>query len=335
MRRVWAVVLIAVGIFALALAILMPTVGVSRAKKTPLDLDITQISSGPAKLLNSQTGKLDDVQLRATRKVASDSHASDGTNTTVNESLCIVVIKGETPNCVPASDARLLSVSTDRVTTNRRTGEAVTVAKWNDNVNGDTSIKHSGLAYKWPIDAQKKTYQFFEPDVGKAFPATYEGTSTVRGLKVYKYVSETGSQPYKVQGTFDGTYDDTRTVWVEPRTGAIVNGTEHQVQTINLSGGKAQTALDTTLSFEDSAIDYQSDYAKGKINQLRWAQLWAPIICGVVALGAFVGAFFLLRRRGPKEPTGRHGEPGPDDGPPPNPDDNYDSDLVFRGSSQT
>jgi hypothetical protein len=326
-RRTLGVVLMGIGVFGLAMAVLFPTVVVDRSKKTPLNLNITQISSGPASVLDAATNKVRKVRLRATRVVRTDSTASDGTNTTVNESLCIVIeTDPKMPNCV--KDERLLSLTTDRVTADRRSAESVHVAKYNENVNGDTSVRHAGVTYKWPIDAEKRTYQFYLPDLKKAFPATYEGTAKRAGLTVYKYVSATGTQPYQVQGVFPGTYNDTRTVWVEPRTGAIIDGTEHQVQT--LKGGPV--ALDTTLSFEQSAIDFQANYAKGKIDKLRQAQLWGPLIAGIVGVLALVGGILLLRRAsrpqpdqpvGPdaSEPTDRPTQPG---GPP-----------VVSGSSQT
>lgn len=294
MRRILGVVLIGLGAFLLALTVLLPTVAVSRSKKTPLNLDINQVSSGPATLFDSATGKTQKVKLRATRQVRTDSHASDSDNTTVVESLCIMIDDGSLPKsgCVHANDPRLLSISTDRVTADRKSAEAVHVDKYRENINGDTAARHTGLAYKWPIDAQKKTYQFFQPDVGKAFPATYEGTSSIRGLTVYKYICKTGNQSYKIRGTFPGTYNDTREVWVEPKTGAIINGTEHQVQTL----ANGTVALDTTLSFEKSAIDYQSNFAKDKIDKLRQAQVWGPLICGVLGIAALVGGVLLLRR---------------------------------------
>jgi hypothetical protein len=312
-RRISGIILIGVGVFGVVLAVLLPTVVVSKSKRTPLNLNITQVSSGPAKLLDAATGKTNDVKLRATRIVRTDSVASDSTNTTVNESLCIVVVTDpKQPNCVSSSDPRLLSVTTDRVTANRRSAEAVYVPGWGANVNGDTSVRHVGLTYKWPIDAAKKTYQFFLPDLKKAFPAKYIGSGKVRGLDVYKYESVTGDQPYLVQGLIKGTYNDTRTVWVEPTTGAIVNGVEHQVQSFDQSG-KTVVALDTTLSFEPSAIDYQTNFAQDKIDQLRLAQIWGPIIAGLIGIGAFVGAYFLLRRRGEGGGSGRHHETDPDD----------------------
>jgi hypothetical protein len=299
MRRALAVLLIGVAAFALLLTVLLPTVVVARSKKTPLDLDITQISSGPATVLDASTNQTKAVRLRATREVKTDTKASDDTSTTVFETLCIVIVASPgTPDCLKAPDPRLLSVTTDRVTTDRKTAEAVHVAKYHEQINKKSTfngqpVRHVGMAYKWPIDAKKKTYQFFQPDLNKAFPAVYSGTDTIKGLTVYKYVCATGPQPFKLQGLFDGTYDDTRTVWVEPRTGAIIDGTERQVQKL----ATGTVALDTTLSFEQSAIDYQSNYAKDKIDSLRVAQLWGPLVTALVAIAAIIGAFLLLRPR--------------------------------------
>lgn len=338
MRRIIGTVLIGLGVAGIVLAVLFPTVVVSGSKKTPLDLDITQISSGPAKVFDSATNQVKDENLRAIRIVRSDTKASDDKNTTVNESLCIVAnVPGDNPQCLKAPDPRLLSVTTDRVTTDRKTAEAVHVPEWNEAVNGDTSVRHQGLAYKWPIDAQKKTYLFYQPDVKQAFPAVYKGESKIRGLKVYQYVSETGDVPYKIQGLFDGTYNDTRTVWVEPRTGAIIDGVEHQVQTL----ADGQVALDTTLRFDKSAIDYQSNFAKDKIKALQMAQIWAPIVCGVLGIAALVGGILLLRSRGTST-GGDEGGQGRHTTPPPTEPPGYGETpegsaptQTYAGSSQT
>lgn len=320
MRRALGVVLVGLGLFGLVLTVLLPTVVVSRSKKTPLDLNITQKSSGPATLLDPATGKDRHVQLRATRIVRTDTAASDGTNTTVFETLCIVIVQGKTPDCVTKDDPRLLSATSDRVTANRKTAESVHIPKYNEEINGKSTfngqpVRHVGLSYKWPIDAQKKTYQFFQPDLNKAFPAVYQGTDKIDGLTVYKYVSATGTQPYKVGGLFNGTYNDTRTVWVEPQTGTIVDGQEHQVQ--KLSDGTV--ALDARLHFDPSAITYQSNFAKDKINKLRLVELWGPLATGILGVAALVGAYFLLRRRSSGGTDGgdteqRGHQPTPDDG---------------------
>lgn len=317
MRRTFSVILFGFGLFALVLAVLMPTVVAHGAKKTPLNLNITQISTGPAKKLNPATNKIENLTLRATRIVKTDTKASDSNYTTVFEQLCTVIISGDTPNCPPKSDPRFLDTTTDRVTADRRTGESVHIAKkgWEEKINGKPA-RHTGLSYKFPIDTKKQTYQFFQPDVAKAFPAVYQGTSKIHGLTVYEFKSETGNQPYKIQHLFPGTYNDTRTVWVEPSTGAIIDGREHQVQTL----ANGTVALDTTLSFDDQAINYQANFAQNKINQLRIVQLWAPIVLGVLGVAALVGGIVLMRRRDSASGTDEQDirpddTPKPDDGP--------------------
>lgn len=315
MRKSSAIVLMGVAIFGFVLTILLPTVVVARSKKTPLNLDITQISSGPATLYDTATGQAKQVNLRATRVVRTDTKASDGKYTTVFETLCTVIVDNPSmPNCLKATDPRLLSVTTDRVTADRKTAESVHIAKYNEQINGVSTtngelVRHVGLSYKWPIDAKKKTYQFFQPDLNRAFPAVYSGTAKIKGLTVYKYVSDTGVQPYRIRELLDGTYDDTRTVWVEPRTGTILNGVEHQVQKL----GDGTVALDATLSFEPSAVTDQANFAKGKLNKLKLAQLWGPLITGIVALLALIGAIVLLRRPGGAD-EGRREHPTPGGG---------------------
>jgi Porin PorA len=330
-RRIVGIVLVGLGFFGIVLAVLFPTVVVSGSKKTPLDLDMTIHATGPAKVLDSTTNQLKDVTLRATQIVRTDTHASDGTYTTVNEGLCIVIVDGTTPDCLPSTDPRLLSVTTDRVTTDRKTGKAVHIAKYLEDVNKDTSVRHDGFDYWWPIDSKKQTYAFYQPDLHASFPATYEGTSKLEGLTVYQYTSATGTHPYKVQGLFDGTYTDTRTVWVEPKTGNILKGTERQVQAL----ANGQVALDATLTFDNQTVHSQANYSKDKIKTLDMAQLWAPLACALLGIAGLIGGAYLLRSHG------RHGRPGDDDGngakttPPPDWQPNFDDTPHYAGSSQT
>ena len=44
-----------------------------------------------------------------------------------------------------------------------------------------------GLYFKFPFDAQKKTYPFWDGTLRKATPAKYVGEGKVKGMKVYKY----------------------------------------------------------------------------------------------------------------------------------------------------
>jgi hypothetical protein len=303
MRKVSGFVLILLGALAVAAAILVPTAVLHHYKKTPLNIDVTQVSSGTAQLLDTKTMQLQKVPVRSTRTVKTDGHASDGKYTTLDEKLCTVVVQGPTPACLPISDPRYLSTTTDRVTSDRRTAESVHVARYAESVNGDRKVEHVGLTYKWPIDTQKQTYRYFFSDLGRAFPATYQGTEKVAGLTTYKFVSQTGVQPYQVPtpaGLVPGSYEDRTTVWVEPETGAIINGTERQIlkiiNPVDPSGPKL-TAIDVSLSFDKAAINDAAGEAKHARRLLDVAEFWAPLGLGVIALAAFVGAYFLLRPR--------------------------------------
>src|SRR4051812_41307113 len=87
-RRAGTIVLVLVGVFCLVLAALLRFYAPSRAEKTPLNLNISQVATGPAKLLNSATGNLEDTSLIATRRVRTDSVLSDSKVTVVQETLC-------------------------------------------------------------------------------------------------------------------------------------------------------------------------------------------------------------------------------------------------------
>jgi hypothetical protein len=160
------------------------------------------------------------------------------------------------------------------------------------------------MAYKWPIDAKKQTYQFFQPELKAAFPATYKGQATIDGLNTYIYECDIPASPYQILGSFPGTLQDNRTVWVEPRTGAIIKGSEHIVQTITQNN---QLALDTTLTFDGPSIKAQADYAKNKINALKVAQIWAPLGAGIVGLIALIAGVLLARGGGGSAGSRRSG----------------------------
>lgn len=297
MRKVVNVVLVGVGVFALVLAGLLRFYAPSRAEKTPLNLDIKQVATGPAKLLNAATGKIEDTTLNATRRVRTDSAASNSDVTVVQETLCIVKAVDNVPECVDAQDlqARLVSFTTDRVAADRKSAESVNDPKYAENVNGNSSVKHVGLSYKWPFNAKKQTYKFYDPASQQAPDAKFIGTEKLQGLNLYKYEAVIDNIDLPVSAGIPGKYSDTRTVSVDPVTGAIVKGIEHQVRTL----ADGSTALDTTLTFDDASIKYQAGQAKDGRSQITLLTVTLPLILLLVAILALVGAFMLMRREKP------------------------------------
>jgi hypothetical protein len=294
--------LVLFGVFCLVLAALLAFYAPGRAVKTPLNLDIKQVATGPAKLLNSATGQVVDTSLIATRRVRTDSAASDSNVTVIQETLCIVINVGNPPECVDKDDAqhRLVSFTTDRVAADRKNAESVNDPKYQENINGATA-KHVGLTYKFPFNAKKQSYPFFDPNSMQSPQANYIDTEKVLGMDLYKYEATITGVSVDVAPGIPGKYDDTRTVWVDPTTGTIVKGIEHQVRTLD----NGSVALDTTLTFDAASQKYQADYAKNGAKKITLLTVVLPIIAVLLGLVALFFGLLLARRARPgSEPVG-------------------------------
>jgi len=309
-RKILTAVLVGLGVFCLVLAGLLRFYAPSRAEKTPLNLDIKQVATGPAKVLNAATGRLEDTSLIATRRVRTDSAASDSKVTVVQETLCLVKNIDNPPECVDAQDTqhRLVAFTTDRVAADRRSAESDNDPKYGGNINGDTSAHHVGVIYKWPFNAKKTTYKFFDPVSRQSPDARFIGTEKYKGMTLYKYEAVIDTMDLPVSQGIPGTYSDTRTVSVDPVTGAIVRGTELQKR--NLADGTP--AFDTTLIFNQASVDFQAKQAKDGRSKITLLTVVLPLIALVVGLAALVGAFLLSRQRvvrGAHEPAAQNQEP--------------------------
>ncbi|WP_063770142.1 DUF3068 domain-containing protein [Streptacidiphilus melanogenes] len=110
-----------------------------------------------------------------------------------------------------------------------------------ENVDGQT-VSRVGIEYKFPFDTQPHDYQYFDPQTRTAAPIHYKGTTTLDGLIVY-YFEQTipwtqvpfpKAMPAGVAITPDQIdklgyqrwYTTVRKFWVDPVTGAPINGEE-------------------------------------------------------------------------------------------------------------
>ncbi|HZB32214.1 MAG TPA: DUF3068 domain-containing protein [Streptosporangiaceae bacterium] len=121
-------------------------------------------------------------------------------------------------------------------------------------VGNDTSTKQAGLGTLWPIaNVEKKTYQYFDVTTRQTLPINYDGEDTVQGLRAYRFVlnvphtriSEVADVPGNVLGLGESSgnvdadryFRGTKTVWVDPRTGAVVNQEENVRSTLHTKDG--------------------------------------------------------------------------------------------------
>ena len=306
MRRFLGPALLGVGVFLVVLGGLLKFYVADRVILTPIDQYAQTTSPGPGSFLDPATLQVRSSDLVAVRTLRGDVAASN--RDTAVWDVSVVLSTG---------DQQLVQASVDRVATDRRTAEAVNCC--GEAVNS-VPTRHSGLSYKFPFDTQKQTYQFWDANAKKAVPARYVSEETVQGLTTYKFVSQvdaTQIQTQEVPGSLVGEsapsvqapvyYTDTRTVWVEPKTGVIVKGSEQNRTTLRDSAGQDKTVvLQFDLTFNEDSQRSQAQLARDNIGKIDLLTTWLPLIgllVGIVLIIAGVIIMFSADRG-----TGRHAE---------------------------
>jgi hypothetical protein len=338
-----------VGVAALARSYAYPTLAVA-----PADQIAHTVSAGPDATIFSiaELKEKDHVDLEARRTVRGDVVAAEKISKALDRKVVVfdtAVVTDDSKNYQFPDDASKtaelpLSFVQERVVLDAHTGEAV---RWNpsgDDNSGEyiaTSLEkadrlkpgqntelfrgHEGLVLKFPFGTEKKTYQFWDSTLRKAFPIDYKRQDTIKGLKVYVFEQEIAKQnvplarPLMVPGNLVGepgrdsvsaqrTYKNTRTLWVEPITGAIIKGKEQQHATIAYNGEDKKTATRVSIEYDDATVTknvkgaVEDGVAEGgyqsKAFQLNLIGFWVPLVSLILGLLLFAAvAFFQLRPR--------------------------------------
>ena len=182
MRRVLGLVLTGLGAFFLALALLMRFYLPGQVIKFPLNEYLVIAVSGhdlsyfSAKQLKVVTG----VDAKATTTVEGDVAAGSSSTAVWNSFTAVEDLTNSQP----------IEYVNQRSAFDRRTGEIVDCCGSFVAISNQPTVKghQSGLAYAWPFNSQKQTYQVFDTTLAKPEPFRYAGTATIDGLSTYKYV---------------------------------------------------------------------------------------------------------------------------------------------------
>jgi hypothetical protein len=304
MRRFLGPALLGVGVFLVVLGGLLKFYVADRVILTPIDQYAQTTSPGPGSYLDPATLQVRSADLVAVRTLRGDVAAS--TKDTAVWDVSVVLSTG---------DQQLVQASVDRVATDRRTAEAVNCC--GEAVNS-VPTRHSGVSYKFPFDTQKQTYQFWDPNAKKAVPARYVSEETVQGLTTYKFVSQidaTQIQTQEVPGSLVGEsapsvqapvyYTDTRTVWVEPKTGVIIKGSEQNRTTLRDSAGQDKTVvLQFDLTFNEDSQRSQAQLARDNIPKIDLVTIWLPLIGLLVGIVLIIAGVIIMVSA--ERATGRH-----------------------------
>jgi hypothetical protein len=224
-----------------------------------------------------------------------------------------------------------ISRSESRIALDRVSGAAVAwkgqcyndvkVDKQNTSSCQPGNISYTGQLYLFPFGTQKQTYQYFDGTLHKSLPMTYQGQEKVAGLQTYRFQQTVPQQnldvdpqtmagllgflaPKAKSGTM--TYEASRTLWVEPTTGAIVAYTDREHRQLVPDGGQPIDILNATFQYDKATGDTIVDQARTGHTQLLAFGRYLPIGLLVAGLVAIVAGVMVTRRA---EAPGRHAAP--------------------------
>ena len=298
MRRTIGTVLFGLGGLLLAMAVLALVWAPGVVKKTPLDVDTTTLYEGQAAKLDPATGAFDTKAAYAIRHTKADSDKSDDNTVLMVETACAVFDTGGAKECVNGNDPDLITASIDIFATDRVSAQAVD----SKNLPPD-AVDHQGLINKFPFDVEKKTYPFWDGDVGKAVDIDYKGTKDLFGLTTYEFQYHVTDVPILIapddpatpaEDSIPGIYENTVTVYVDPKTGSIVKSGQHQLQ--NLEDGTP--AADVTLTQTDASVKDAVDEAKTAGTALTVLLTVLPIVGFAGGILCLLGGLALVMREG-------------------------------------
>lgn len=311
MRRLWGGVLLGLGVFLVVLSGMSRFYIADRAIETPIDQYTTTVAPGPGKFFDASTLSEQTADLVATRTVKGDVPASSD-----DTGVWDVFVAVET------GDGTLVRESQDRVAFDRKTGESVNCC--GESVAGEPK-EHSGISYKFPFGTKKQDYTVWDINSAASYPATFIAEDEVQGLKVYKFQQKidprqirTADVPGSLVGetaavfTAPAFYSNTRTLWVEPKSGVIVKGSEQTNTTLRNSAGEDKiTVLQAEFTFNEETQGNQAGLARDAISQINLISLWLPLGSLLLGLILIAAGVLVIRGSAPRRKEEVSSEPEP------------------------
>ncbi|MGV9310817.1 DUF3068 domain-containing protein [Streptomyces sp. NPDC003691] len=332
MRRRAGLVLLSLAVFFAALAPLLRYYAFPRLVEIPPgQYQEVVLEARPATLLDYgtlQAEKVERITIVQTLKgnVEESERIERGTDRSVVVWDALTHIQGP--------DGKMVSQIPERYVFDAHSQEPVHAA--GESVDGDP-VRRDGIAYKWPFLTEKRDYRYFDAQTRTSAPIHYRGTRTFRGLEVY-YFEQTipwTKVPFPRKMPIPGVdattlekqtgttrwYTTKRMFWVDPVTGAPVNGEE--IHKEELRGGTLLGGRDRVTAFEGH-VKMRPDYLDHTVGLVKSQRLPILLMTSYLPLGFLGLAGVLLalalyleaRSRRPLPPAppptpSRPGPPGP------------------------
>lgn len=333
MRRRAGLVLLALAVFFAALSPLLRWYAFPRlAKVPPSQYQEMVLEAKPATLLDYNDGmkvkqvpKVTIVQtLKGNVEASEKIERSAGRDVVVWDGLSHVV----------GPDGAMVSQIPERYIFDAHSQAPVHAT--GEMVDGDP-VRREGIEFKWPFLTEKRDYEYFDAQTRTTSPIHYKGVRDFRGLEVY-YFEQTipwtrvpmprkmpieGLTAEQVAGTgMTRWYTTRRMFWVDPVTGAPVNGEEiHKEELRNAK--KMGMAQDTVTAFAGH-VRMREDYIVSTVDLVKSQRVLILLLTsylpwGFLLLGTGLFALALWLEARSRRPTGPVAEVPPAPGPEPSP----------------
>jgi hypothetical protein len=307
LRRVVALALVGAGAFLLTLVPLLHGYVHDKVIRVPLEhSSLSHLYAGAATYFDTAAMRSHVGPVVLTRALNGDPGAGDDERAVWLES-----------SSLDTADGDRIDYHERRVAFDRRTGAIVNCC--GEYVDDDPAVRQAGLAFRWPFGAQKRDYEYFDPQVKRTLPMVFDGQETVEGVTAYRYRQRVPATkiedvairiPGKTLGLpGDRTFTVTRwarterTVWVEPVSGVPVMFEEKRRETFRTADGVDRlVVLAADLRTPDNEINVNEAEAAAYASWSRWLRTVLPIGAagaGVVLIAAGIWASRARRRPRP------------------------------------
>lgn len=327
MRRRASLVLLAFAVFFAALSPLLRWYAFPRlAKIPPNQYQETVLEAKPATLLDYSTLKAKKVdRITIVQTLKGNVEESEK----IERSAGRDVVVWDALSYVQGPDGKMVSKIPERYIFDAHSQDPVHAT--GESVDGD-AVSREGIEFKWPFLTEKRDYEYFDAQTRTSSPIHYKGTQNFRGMEVYYFeqtvpwtkvpmpktmpIAITPEQIAKTGVT--RWYTTKRMFWIDPVTGAPVNGEE--VHKEELRNAKALGMSEDTVTVFAGHVKMREDYLVSIVDQVKSQRVLILLLTsylpwGFLVLGAGLLALSLwleARSRRPGEAeTVRRKEPEP------------------------
>lgn len=302
MRRRASLVLLALAVFLAALSPLLRWYAFPRLVKVPpSQYQEVVLEARPATLLDYGTLQAKDVEkvtivqtLKGNVEESEKIERSAGRDVVVWDAL----------SYIQGPDGKMVSQIPERYIFDAHSQDPVHAT--GESVDGDP-VRREGIEYKWPFLTEKRDYEYFDAQTRTSAPIHYKGTRTYRGLDVY-YFEQTipwTKVPFPKKMPIPGVdattlekqtgtsrwYTTKRMFWVDPVTGAPVNGEE--IHKEELRGGTLLGGRDKVTAFAGH-VKMRPDYVANTVDLVKSQRLLVLLMTSYLPWGFLALATGLL-----------------------------------------